>query len=361
MHTEMQGDPDVYIDYSDEFATVLGAAYLLDAAGYRNFALSRTAGHGKYSGVDLEATLSNGSKVFLDFKRALDAAERRDNALREQINVGLRRAMRDNPTVRNAIDGRFVQVTVPRSPTDENEVGAAVAEILGFVMSTHWQAVEKNEFIAFDPHQFPLLDRLGARVYVAQGATYLSVAEGARSFEPSVPYRRVARIVMEESKKHFEVQPVWLAISLADVTASIPSDTLDPQRAVSFDIDATSFEQIIVGSAESASVYRRSRPLESAGDATSVLFQAKDSDISTSEQLRQSLIYQASALEGMIRDFELNKQSGALGHISTLPYATEILRYQDIANQLLKLAPNDSFANSALQHAKTLRYRLNQD
>jgi hypothetical protein len=357
IRTEMQGDPELYIDYSDDFATVLGAAYLLDAAGYRQFQLSRGGGSQKDSGIDLEVTLSDGRRVFVDFKRAVSASERRENALREQINVELRRAMRDSDGVRRSIQGRFVQITLPRSPVDRGEVDAVVSEILNFAKSTNWQAVEKNEFIAFDARDFPLLDRLGARVYVAQGATYLAVAEGARSFDPQPPYRRIGRIVSEEAKYDFSVRPVWLAISLADFVSSIPSNILDPQRTVSFDVDATPFEQIIIGSAESANVYRRSQPAASV-DKAAVTSDSKEGT-SAIQELRQRLIHQANALEATMRDFEEKKQSGALGYVSMLPYEGVILQYEDTANHLLRLAPNDSTASSALQHAKTLRSRLN--
>jgi hypothetical protein len=255
-HTECQGDSDLYVTYSTEFAQALGAAYLLDAAGYQNFELRRTP-ELYDSGIDFEVTLFDGRRVFLDFKRALNAKAARESALREQINVGLRRAMRDDAVVRQAIDGRFIQITIPIAPESKAEVDATVSEILRFATSTNWATLASNSFVAFDAGRFPLLARLDANVYMAQGSTYLSAVEGATSFDPYAPYNEASQIVAREAQRRFGASPMWLGVSLADVAALIPDDMIDSRWPLLFNVEFTPFEQIIIGSADKAKRFQK--------------------------------------------------------------------------------------------------------
>jgi hypothetical protein len=256
--TEFQGDSELYVTYSDDFANALGAVYLLDAAGYRNFALHRTP-ELRESGIDFRISLPTGAEPYLVFRRAINPAERRANALREQVNVRLRRVMRDDPTVGRALDGRFIQITLPRAPDNERGVNEVVAQILSFVERTDWSTLTNNSFVAFEELEYPLLAELGAQVYMAaQGPAYLSVVEGASVMDPYAPYKNAALIIARESHRSFDVEPVWLGISIADVIAFLPlSESFESQFFASLDVESTPFDHIIVGSAEKARDFRR--------------------------------------------------------------------------------------------------------
>jgi len=252
---EMQGDTDLYITYSEDFADALGAVYLLDAAGCRDFKLFRTP-ELHDSGIDFRIEFFN-KVVFFDFKRIFNPVVRKENALREQINVGLRRAMRD-ATVKDSIEGFFIQVTIPNAPNNKTEVNGAVVEILAFAKSTNWRAFENNSLVAFSGDLFPLLSKLGARVYVAPGTTYLSVTEGARTGDRYAPNLDALDIISRETRKQFAVQPVWLGISLADVAAFYPfEEDLISQVLGGFDINASPFDDVIIGSANNAKILHK--------------------------------------------------------------------------------------------------------
>jgi hypothetical protein len=250
--SEMQGDPDLYISYSDDFANKLGAVYLLDAAGYRGFELRAVPTTPVYLGVDFEVKLASGDSAFLDFQRAADQVERRANAMREQINVGLRRAMRENKDLRRSIEGTYIDITCPRSPTSKSEVDATVAEITHFVISNEWTNYGNSSIVPFDEDRYPRLSSLGARVYVSQGTTYLSVQEGARTFDPGEPYHLASRLVKNEARRRFDIQPVWLGIYLSEMALVFPVPLEEFMKSVR--VEETPFEEILVGSAGRAAV-----------------------------------------------------------------------------------------------------------
>lgn len=242
---EMQGDPNLYSVYSEEYASVLGAAYLLDAAGYRNFSFSHNDVPGD---LDLRVSLETGETVYLDFKRALSAPERRTAALREQINVGLRRELRDDEELRQHLDGYFVSISVSQSPMNAKGVWAAVEEIARFVKTADWSGVGDTALFDFDAIEFPILSSLGSQVYVAKGPTYLSVQEGARTFSPHSPSREIARLIEKEKKRQFAVRPVWLGVSVADTPPIFGIDEiLEKIPHELLRTDESPFERLIVG------------------------------------------------------------------------------------------------------------------
>jgi len=251
--SEMQGDPDLYITYSEHFANALGAAYLLDGAGYRDFALNTTKGS-RYEGIDFQILLESGDVAYLEFKRAITPAERRTNALREQANIGLRAALRDRPALASAIDGHFIQITLPLVPGSKSEVDSLVGEIIRFVMSREWVPYDDGSIVPFDEDHYPILSGLGAQVYLAAGPTHLSVSEGARSFDRNAPYRIARQIIMQQRNQRFNVSPVWLGISLAD-TLILPSSAELNSLVRNIDRIPNPFDKIIVGSAEGAAVW----------------------------------------------------------------------------------------------------------
>jgi hypothetical protein len=262
--TEMQGDPEVYITYSEEFANALGAAYLLDAAGKRDFELRRTPA--LYDlGINFEVAMG-GSRALLDFKRAINLADRRAAALREQVNVGLRLAMRDDPVVRAAVGERFIQVTLPSAPQSVQDVAVLLMEIRRFVTSTSWGEFEKNALVAFDEQAYPLLSSLGARVYVGQNAPYLSVTSGATWSDPHAPYREAVSIIGDEWRRaalwpQAIQHPIWLGISMAEAMTRIASSNL--LESIQINTEGMPFDEIIVGSAEAAKVFSKPKSLQS--------------------------------------------------------------------------------------------------
>lgn len=258
---EMQGDPDLYIAFSEDFATVLGAAYLLDAAGYRGFSLNRVSESSEYTGVDLAIRLASGEVAFLDYKRAVNQAERRADSMREQVNIGLRRALRDNQALADSLHGHFVQIILPSAPTTRHGVQRLLGEIERFVISKRWIAYPRSSLVPFDAVDFSSLSELGARVYIAEGTTHLSVSEGAKTFDAYAPYRIAARLIATESRRHFQVRPVWLGVSLSESPLPLPGANLE---SLVSDIteSETPFDQIIVGSSSHAIAWRRPQLLE---------------------------------------------------------------------------------------------------
>ena len=253
---EMRGDPALHTFYSDEFADALGAVYLLDAAGYRDFSLEREALVNNHR-VDFIVHLQDGEHAFLEFKRAFNKRQREADSLREQINVGLRRALQDE-SIRKAVEGRFIDIQMPRPPRSRKEAILAIDEVIRFVTSTDWATVRERDFAAFEASRFPVLADLSARSYVVKGPTHLSVQEGAKAFDPYEPFREVARVVAEASIAAPAVHPLWLGVSLADSSIVLaPSDVLDERRLATFDIHRTPFDQIIVGAAGNAKRYTK--------------------------------------------------------------------------------------------------------
>jgi hypothetical protein len=251
--SEMQGDPDLYITFSQDFANALGAAYLLDGAGYRNFAINTTK-NAADEGVDFEVHLDSGEVAYLEFKRAITSVERRINALREQANIGLRSALRDRPDLATAIEGRFIQITLPSMPPSKGEVGSLVEEIIRFVMAREWLTHDDGSMVPFDEDHYPMLSKLGAQVYLATGPTHLSVTEGGKSFDRHAPYRMARQIIMRCRGQRFNISPVWLGISLAD-TLILPSSEELTSLIRSIDQIPNPFAKIIIGSAEGAAVW----------------------------------------------------------------------------------------------------------
>jgi len=250
----MRGDAELYTTYSDEFANIVGATYLLDAAGYRDFQIATVVPLGA---PDLQVTLSDGRTIYLEFKRAQNFADYRADSLLEQINVFLRRAQRDDPTISNATRGRFIEISVPNPPENRNAVEAASNEIIRFVSSVDWNRLQSKSLVPFDPAEFPVLTSLGARVYVTTGATHLSVSAGARSFDPNEPFILAARLIRTMSAKHYAINPVWLGISLADQLPLLPDSLPNILELSGLSVSDTPFEEIIVGSAGSAQKYVR--------------------------------------------------------------------------------------------------------
>jgi hypothetical protein len=251
---EMKGDPDLYSSYSDEFAGFIGAAYLLDAAGFRDFELRRPPSQ---AGVDLEIRLNSGERVFLDLKRAIDPVERRSDAMREQINVALRRALRDDEALRSAIEGHFVQITLSQAPLEKRGVDGVVREIQKFVTTTAWPEVADRTLIDFDSYEYPMLSSSGAHVYVALGPTYLSVQEGAKTMDRHAPVREIIRVLREESRKTFRPSPLWLGISLSEFAPLFGIGDVFDRVDGEIDLKKTPFDRIIIGSAEFAKTYKK--------------------------------------------------------------------------------------------------------
>lgn len=250
--SEMRGDPDLYSAYSENFAKIVGSVYLLDAAGYRNFAIFDS----ESMGVDFRIRFTDGSDAFFELKRAINPNDRKASSTREDMNAELRRLIRDNEQLRNSLKGLHVQLNFAMSPQNLNQLQTSVNEIKDFVFSEELRTAPMGSFRGFNDQTFPVLSSLGAKVYVAPGVTHISVQEGARSFDPYEPFREVARIVKNESVKKFDVSPVWLGISLADLVWMLPpDDVLDPRRIPNFDVNKTPFDQIIIGSANSARQY----------------------------------------------------------------------------------------------------------
>src|ERR1700686_355707 len=135
---EMQGDPTLYLNYSEDFANALGAAYLLDGAGYRNFTLNTWRQSPRDIGIDFEVRLPSGETGFLEFKRAITPTERRASALRERVNIALRIAMRNDQRLAAAIAGHFIQITLPLAPSTRTDVDHLATEIIRFVVSEEW-------------------------------------------------------------------------------------------------------------------------------------------------------------------------------------------------------------------------------
>lgn len=254
--SEMQGDPDLYISYSEDFANTLGAAYLLDASGYRNFALNTPAleARGRNLGVDFEVRLASGEIVYLQFKRAITPAERRMNALREQTNVDLRTAMRDRADLAAAVEGHFIQITLPIAPKTKAEVASLVDEIIRFAISRDWADYPSDSLVPFDENRYALLSKLGAQVYVSTGATYLSVTEAGKTFDRYAPYRLAKQLISQLSGQRFDLHPVWLGISIAD-TVIFPSSAELNSLIRSIDQMPHPFDKIVVGSVQGARVW----------------------------------------------------------------------------------------------------------
>jgi hypothetical protein len=244
--TEMKGDPELYTMYSDEFALFIGAAYLLDGADFRNFELRRAPAT---AGVDLEIRLVSGEVAFLDFKRAVNPLQLRISTMREQVNVELRRALRDNDQFSKSMSGKFIQISLPTGPIDRTQVGNVVKEIEAFVNQTSWQTFAKRTLVDFNSTEFPVLSSLGAHVYVDSGPTHISIQEGAGTVDRYAPANEVMRVLREERRKRFEVEPVWLGISVSEAAPFIRMEEIF--KLVSRDIHAEPlpFQRIIVGSA----------------------------------------------------------------------------------------------------------------
>jgi hypothetical protein len=256
---EMRGDPNFYISYSDDFANVLGATYLLDAAGYREFELHRRP---QSDPPEFEVSFQSGDRIFLAFDRALDPVEQRVHSMREEINAGLRRALLASEDLQNAISGHFVQINIAKVPLSKKECNDVVLEIIRFVTTVDWASFPEHSLEHFDRAKFSLLAGLDALVYVTRGVTSLSVQEGAKTVDPYAPYRRISEIVRERSRAlaDVEVRPLWLGISLAD-TLLPPENVLDPRRIAPFDVNETPFDKLIVGSAGRANVYNKEHRL----------------------------------------------------------------------------------------------------
>jgi hypothetical protein len=250
---EMRGDPELHSMYTERFAEAVGAVYLLDAAGYRNFEL-----YSRSRPPDFKVCLDNTEVVYLEFKRALGVAEKRQANARDDINAELRRALRDDPVVSHVVEGYFVQIDMSQVPSSAAERNAAVREILKYVNTLASKARERR-FVPFDSNEYPSLARLRAAAYVSPGPTSLSVQEGAKTFDPYSPYYRAADIVRRSRTMHFDVAPVWLGISFADSAAIMPpEELLDPRRIPEINVEPTPFDKIIIGTAGSArSIDRR--------------------------------------------------------------------------------------------------------
>lgn len=255
--TVMRGDPRLYGSYAEDFAKIVGAVYLLDAAGLRAFELHRRS---QSEPPDFEVRLNTGENIYLAFERALNPAEHLADLMREEINAGLQRARVFDEVFKAAIEGHFVQVNLPVVPSDRRQCDSIVLEISRFITTVDWSTFPERSLETFDRSTFPLLSSLDAHVYVTRGVTSVSVREGAKSFDPYEPYRLAAKIVLgkAEALRAVQVSPLWLGISLADALVFSP-ESMDPQRLMPIDIDSTPFDRIIVGSAEKATVYERRR------------------------------------------------------------------------------------------------------
>jgi hypothetical protein len=254
MPTELQGEPNYYITYSQEFSDAIITAYLLDAAGYHNSELFSIPGLDR--GVDLRAVLADGRTIYIEAKSAQNPTQRRASALREQINVGLRKAIRENEQFSHALQGYFIQITLQRSPSSRGDVDSVVNEIIRFVQSTPLEQFKRGTYVAFDANDFPYLAGLASRVYVTDGPRHISVQEGATSFDPNEPYARALRIIRDTSHRAFIDQPVWLIVSLANTPAEFAGPD-EPMKRLPINVNETPFEEIIVGYPGSATKYGR--------------------------------------------------------------------------------------------------------
>lgn len=238
------GPSEYYSRYSDEFADLVGSAYLLDAAGLRGFSLDRVP-----SIPNLRANLDGGGQVFLEYSRVEPTKEKHAADVREYINGALRRLSYTDPALPKALEGYFISVSLPDIDVGKDQRLRLVDEITSFVKDGLARIAPKQSIEHFDEGRFPTLSRLGATVYVAEGVTSLSVQEAAKSFDPYAPIQMIATIVRAKSKIPYTAAPVWLGVSLAEYVAVVPVAVMDLRRFPEVDIDKTPFEKIIVGSA----------------------------------------------------------------------------------------------------------------
>jgi hypothetical protein len=238
------GPSEYYSRYSDEFADLVGSAYLLDAAGLRGFTLDRVP-----LIPGLRVNLVDGSHIFLEFSRVEPDRERHAADVREYINGALRRLSYTDPALPKAMDGYFISVSLPDIDVGKDQRLLLIEEIASFVKGGFTRTAPKQSIEQFDKEDFPALARLGATVYVAEGPTSLSVQEAAKSFDPYAPIQMIAAIVRTKSNIPYTASPIWLGVSLAEYVAVVPVNVMDLRRFPEVDIGKTPFEKIIVGSA----------------------------------------------------------------------------------------------------------------
>jgi hypothetical protein len=251
---ELERDPTVSITLSEDFWVVLGSIYLLDGAGFRNFAIRRRP---RSSPPDLELVLGDGREVYFEFTQALAAEKGKITNMREQINEQFRAAMRGDPSLEAALENWYVSITMAKVPRRGGR-DAVVAEIVRFVKTVTWSAMPQKSYECFDSAAFPLLAQYGAECYVASGDGSLTVNERGGTLDPYEPYALVAAAVERKSKPgKYNVAPLWLGISTGSHIPMLNEAILDPNRVESFNIEDTPFEKIIVGWALGARTYER--------------------------------------------------------------------------------------------------------
>lgn len=249
------GDPDLHITFTEDFGNVVQSIYLLDAAGYRNFRIKTRP---RSQPPDLELILDDGHEVYFEHTRAVATDDAQVTGMREQINVGLRVAMRDDPRIEAAIQNWYVSINMVNVPLDKSTRDDVVAEIVRFVKAADWSAMPHKAYLPFNAVTFPLLAQYDAECYIAPGTASLQVDEGGGTIDPYAPYTSVARSVVKKSKPgKYNVAPLWLGITTAAHIPVLPEALLDPRRVATFDINDTPFESIIVGSAMGARTYSK--------------------------------------------------------------------------------------------------------
>jgi hypothetical protein len=78
------------------------------------------------------------------------------------------------------------------------------------------------------------------------------------------------------------------------------------------------------------------------------------------ENLRERLAYEAHAAGNLIDNLEHDRASGLFGVISTVTHASVIAQYKNTAEQLLRVAPGDNAALTALKHVEELTGRTSK-
>jgi hypothetical protein len=242
--SKFAGPSEYYSRFSDDFADLVGSAYLLDAAGLRGFSMERVA-----SIPNLKVNLEDATQIFLEFARVELTKEKHAADVREYINGALRRLSYTDPALSNAMEGYFISISLPDIDVGKDQRMRLVNEIASFVKDGRFKLIPKQSIEEFDKLAFPTLSDFGATAYIAEGVTSLSVQEAAKSFDPYAPVQMIANIVRTKSKIPYTSRPVWLGVSLAEYVAIVPVGLMDLRRFPEIDINKTPFERIIVGSA----------------------------------------------------------------------------------------------------------------
>lgn|SRR5947209_2562979 len=138
LEIELQGsDPDLHITFTEDFGILVDTVYLLDAAGYRNFQIKRRP---RSLPPDLELRLEDGREVYFEHTRALDKDNAQVRGMREQINVRLRAAMHDDPSIEAANARSGV-------PPESFSSGDGDAAVLGQRRLRRWHAIFERSVV----------------------------------------------------------------------------------------------------------------------------------------------------------------------------------------------------------------------